>query len=78
MLCCQSGDLELVLAGLPPLISLCNERTAYLHCRATLQQGGRVGGRGGAVGGGGGPVVGGEGGHDQPISSVNISRSIRK
>lgn len=67
---CQSGDLELVLAGVPPLINLCNERTAYLHCRATLQQGGRVGQ--------GGRIVGGEGRHDQPISSVNITRSIRK
>ena len=46
---------------------LCSQHTVYLHCRATLRQGGRVGGKGERQG---------EGERDQPISAVNITHSI--
>ena len=59
----QSGDSASLLEGLPPLINLCSQRVAYLHCLATLQQGGRVGGKARAT---------------QPISAVNIAQSIRE
>lgn len=61
----QSGDPTPILEELPGLVDLCTLRTGYLYCRATLQQGGRVGGKGGR-------------GTTHPISAVNITRSIRE
>ena len=70
--CLQHGDPAPILAGLPAVVTLCTQRTAYLHCRATLRQGGRVGrqreGKGEAE----------REQQGQPISAVNISRSIKE
>ena len=68
----QSGDPAPILAGLPAVVTLCTQRTAYLHCRATLRQGGRVGGERKREREGEGRQQG------QPISAVNISCSIRE
>ena len=68
----QCGNPTPILAGLPAVVTLCTQRTAYLHCRATLRQGGRVGRQ--RLGGG----VEERGQQGQPISAVNISRSIKE
>ena len=49
----QSGDQTSLLEGVPLLAELLVQRMVYLHCRATVQQGGRVGAmvqQGGRVG----------------------------
>ena len=67
----QSGDHTHLLESVPLLVTLLTQRIVYLHCRATVQQGGRVGTtlRQGAR-------VGSQ--QKQPISAVNVSQSIRE